>query len=474
MMNFSEKSEIVWQGKTYSYSEIDVMIDYVCQKIINIVKDDNLIIGFILNRSPLLISVIFALLKLNVTFVPIDIKCPHERKRCIIEQSGLKYCITDISVDDGLLNYIYLNINDIKSFKNNKQNLYKLNTNNELSYIAFTSGSSGEPKGVKVCKKGLENFISSIPKIINLHSYSKILCMTNYVFDIFFLESILAGVIGLKIYLADNDEIENIRKIKNLLINNEIEIVQITPSRLELLNLIDPEFISLKKVKIIMIGGEVLPNNLFTKVKSGTNALIYNMYGPVETTIWSSIADLTNFNTVHLGKPIANTEIMILDSNNKILPHGFQGQIAISGEGLSAGYLNNDELTKQKFINLNDKIVYLTGDYGYIDNYLFYLGRKDNQVKIRGFRVELEGIENVIKTMFDSIIVAVCYVKDNNNDKLIAFYQSKNVISMSSFNKKLINLLPKYMIPNIYIKVESMPYTKSHKIDKRALLNQYF
>ena len=241
--------------------------------------------------------------------------------------------------------------------------------------------------------------------------------------------------------------------------------------------MVDKNLTFLDYIHTIMVGGEVFPIELLDRLQQKKNLKIYNMYGPTETTIWSCIADLSNGNYIHLGEPICNTDIYLLDNNLNNVKNGTQGEICISGKGLADGYYNNEELTKSKFCKLpqiDNNIVYRTGDIGVIDNdgKLLYIGRIDNQIKFHGHRIELEEIEHIILSLEKVTSAAVCF--DEKNEKLIAFYISVD----GNINQRIYDLLklniPEYMLPNKLISVNSFIYTSSGKIDRNSMLKQYY
>lgn len=275
---------------------------------------------------------------------------------------------------------IYIDENETVDFREESNK-------SESAYILYTSGTTGIPKGVEVTREGLFNFIEGISEIIDFSAGKRIACFTTVSFDIFILESIMALYRGLVVVLANEDEQRNPRLMAKLIQDNEVDMVQMTPSRMQLLLNYDKELSCLKNVKEIMIGGESFPLSLLRRLKEKTNAKIYNMYGPTETTIWSTVSDLTQKDRIDIGRPIKNTEVYIVDESLSILPEGQVGEIYIAGKGLARGYVGKNDLTIEKFIYLPQKPdvrVYRTGDMGrYLpDGDLEYLGRTDNQVKI--------------------------------------------------------------------------------------------
>ena len=231
----------------------------------------------------------------------------------------------------------------------------------------------------------------------------------------------------------------------------------------------------IKNLSTIMLGGESFPYKLLQQLKSITDSKIYNMYGPTETTVWSSIKDLTEINSINIGKPIANTQMYILDKALNILPIGIPGELYIGGTGVSNGYLNRNKLTSEKFINnkyIPNDIIYNTGDIakwlpnGEID----CLGRSDSQVKLRGLRIELGEIEKQILSFPNIDNSAVC-IKTDASDRqfLCGYFISKERISTSELKNYLSKFLPNYMVPSFLIQLEKFKYTPNGKIDKNSL-----
>lgn len=371
----------------------------------------------IMRRTPDLIYSICMCFERNNTVIPIDPAYPKNHIQYIIKDSAPDEIISDVDSYDDLLQEKKLNI-----------------TQDDVAYILYTSGSTGSPKGVEITYEALTNFIEGISEIIDFSPGKRIACFTTVAFDIFFLESIMALYKGLTVALANEDEQRNPRLMAKLIHDNAVDMVQMTPSRMYLLLNHDKELSCLKNVKEIMIGGEAFPLSLLKTLQAKTNAKIYNMYGPTETTIWSTVSDLTRKDRIDIGRPIKNTEVYIVDESLSILPDGQVGEICIAGKGLAKGYVGRNDLTAEKFIYLPQKPdvrVYRTGDMGHYlpDGNLEYLGRTDNQVKIRGHRIELEEIEshlNEIDGIHQAVVIALeisetdilphlCKAADNRN-----------------------------------------------------------
>jgi amino acid adenylation domain-containing protein len=443
------------------------------EKICNCCRIDisNNIIGILLKRNVGLISTIYSCYKNGITYIPIDSSWPDERINAIISANDLNVVITiedyynRVSCPKKIVVDEESNIEFTKQF-----------VENEISYILYTSGSTGLPKGVEVKRESLLNFIDGISEIIDFSPLKRIACLTTVSFDIFFLESIMALDKGLAVVLANEDEQRNPKLMAELIQENNVDMIQMTPSRMQLLLNHDKELSCLKNVKEIMIGGEPFPLSLLRTLQKKTTAKIYNMYGPTETTIWSTVSELTHKDRIDIGRPIINTEVYIVDENLAILPNGQAGEICIAGKGLAKGYVGRDDLTDEKFLYLPqrpDVRIYRTGDLGrYLpDDNLEYLGRTDNQVKIRGYRIELEEIETNIN-QFDGINQSVVItLETSETDKgLQAFYTSDDPIEHKELLNYLSSKLPEYMIPVTFKRVEGFIQTANGKIDRKRVL----
>lgn len=428
-------------------------------------------VALVLDRNKSLISAMYNCFNKQITYVPVDPSYPLSRIEKILNEAEVNSVITHERYIEKVrdVNVICIDENEYIDFD-------VVNTKSNVSYILFTSGSTGTPKGVEVTREGLLNFIEGISSIIDFSHKKRIACLTTVSFDIFFLESIMALYKGLIVVLANEDEQRNPKLMAQLIRDNAVDMVQMTPSRMQLLLNHDKELSCLKNVKEIMIGGEPFPISLLHTLQEKTTAKIYNMYGPTETTIWSTVSELTCKNRIDIGRPIKNTEIYIVDGNLSVLPAGEVGEICVAGKGLAKGYVGRDDLTKEKFIYLSqnhDVRVYRTGDVGrYLpDGDLEYLGRTDNQVKIRGHRIELEEIEthlNQFEGINQSIVIAT---EKSETDKVLeAFYTSDNHIDMKDIISYLSLKLPDYMIPAIFKRVESFIQTTNGKIDRKKVL----
>lgn len=262
----------------------------------------------------------------------------------------------------------------------------------------------------------------------------------------------------------------------SLMNKHKITHIQSTPSFFEELLLQDEGIEAVKKIDTLLIGGEVLKKSLAKKLIEHRKQPIYNMYGPTETTIWSTIKTVESEHDITIGSPIVNTQVYVLDQLNQLCPIGVSGELCIGGDGVSLGYLNNQDLTESKFVDnpfVDGQKIYKTGDLAcwLPSGELEFLGRLDSQVKVRGYRIELKEIESVILEITDIYQCVVSTVSISDHIAIIAYVKSKKNYN-ENFIKDFLRLrLPNYMIPQNVLFLDDFPYTPNGKIDIKKLPN---
>lgn len=263
-----------------------------------------------------------------------------------------------------------------------------------------------------------------------------------------------------------------------LIAQHQVTHLQCTPSTMKLLLAGDTAFEKLESISHLMLGGEALPKHLANTIHENLSLKLFNMYGPTETTIWSAVALIQpDITTMTIGRPIANTQLFILDKNLKIVPVGVPGEIYIGGLGVTRGYWSRPELTSNRFIENTDysaSAIYRTGDIGkwLEDGQIEFLGRADDQVKIRGHRIELGEIETQLRTRssIEDVVVSTIQMKDKSSE-LVAYIISAEELELSDLKAHLKTTLPDYMLPTYLVQVEQFSFTPNGKIDKKALPN---
>ncbi|WP_052429375.1 non-ribosomal peptide synthetase [Paenibacillus borealis] len=468
-----DKTALGFKGKRLTYEELNKQANRLARLLRSKgVKTDS-IVSVMVERSMDMLIAVIAILKAGGAFLPIDPHFPASRIEYMLLDSTTKLLITQDSLSDNICASYdgeILSLDQNTWSHEDDSNLTHTGSGNDLAYVIYTSGSTGKPKGVMIEHQSVHNFIIGMTEAIDLDPVYTIVSVTTMSFDIFIFETLLPLTRGLKIVLADPKELYSSIGI------SEINIIQTTPSTMLLL-LNDPANEDIiMNLRVIMLGGEPFPAVLLDKLKVKTSAKIYNMYGPTETTIWSSVKDLTHTNDITLGNPIANTKLHVLNESLIPVRDGEIGELFISGDGLAREYLNKPELTDERFIRNSSEVpgarMYRTGDLVRRNGNgeLTFHGRVDNQVKIRGFRIELGDIEEHL-SKFDGLKECAVTAKVNKSGDfyLVAYYVAEKQYEASHFIRYLSDFIPEYMIPGFYLHIDSIPRTPNGKLDRRSL-----
>ncbi len=470
---------IVFNDKKLTYKQLNEKANSLAYYLRNIKKvKRNDLVGIMVNRSLEMIISILAVLKSGGAYFPIDPTFPKDRIDYMLDNSNAILLLTQEHLKNRVdfKNTLLVDLNNKIIYEQQKDNLKNINKPGDLSYVIFTSGSTGKPKGVMLKHKSLSNltnYCNNYIEYLKNEDYKTIVSITTVSFDIFIFETLISLQKGLKIIIANENEQNSLHLLNNLIEKNDIKIIQTTPSRMQIFVNNIENIPLLKNLKYITLAGEQLPLDLVESLKNLSNPVIYNGYGPSETTVFSTLTKMDN-EKITIGKPLDNTQIYILDTNLKPVPIGVSGEIYISGDGVGKGYLNNKELTDKTFIQnpfIPNTIMYKTGDIGMYkdDGKIICLGRIDNQVKIRGLRIELDEIEALIKKFPNIKKVVVVKQTVNNREFISAYYTASKRIIVSDLRKYLSKSLPRYMVPSYYIVLNEFLYTPNGKINKKAL-----
>jgi amino acid adenylation domain-containing protein len=355
-------------------------------------------------------------------------------------------------------------------------NLSPIASSQDLAYVLYTSGSTGQPKGVEIAHRSLVNFLWSMKREPGCSSQDIFLSVTTLAFDIVGLELYLPLLVGGRVEIVSRAASMEGHKLRELFDAIQPTLMQATPATWRLL--LNAGWVGSPSLTALC-GGEALAADLATKLLERSKAL-WNMYGPTETTIWSTIAKVEPGNgEITIGRPIANTEIYILDRHLRPVPAGVSGELYIGGTGLARGYRRRPELTDERFIpqpfsSAPAAKLYRTGDVARYrpDGAIVHLGRVDHQVKIRGFRVELGEIEAVLSRHPAARQVVVTAREDHQGLKQLAAYLvCKEGLAPSPTELRAFarTALPDYMTPSFFVFLEAMPMTANNKVDVQAL-----
>lgn len=438
------------------------------------VKPDD-IIGILVKRTPKMIIGILGILKSGGGYLPIDPDYPSERIEFVLEDSQAEILLTQEELIPKVTNKVKcLDIMDDSLFSTNTENLSPAATSNNIAYLIYTSGTTGRPKGAIIEHKAVHNLIVSICNQTNFREGKRILAITTMSFDIFVMETFLPLCKGLTAVLVDENDIYNPKMLRQVIKDKAIDILQFTPSRMNML-LEGSTKEDFGKVKTVFMGGEALPEQLLAEVNKKGNWKIYNLYGPTETTVYSTLRNVTGQTTVNIGKPIANTQIYILNKYNKLCAPGIVGELCLGGDGLGRGYHNRKELTAKSFMENTEfegRRLYRSGDLArYLpDGNIQCLGRVDHQIKLRGYRIELGEIENHLLKINGIREAAATLKKDTFGEpQLCAYYASNIDFTVKDLRDALLGHMPEYMIPAFFIKLDKIPLTPNGKMDRKKL-----
>ncbi|HVJ50107.1 amino acid adenylation domain-containing protein [Desulfitobacterium sp.] len=474
-----DSTAIVFGDESLTYRELNERANQLARYLRSKGVTRNSIVGLLVSRSLEMVIGILGILKAGAAYLPMDPGYPSERIVYMLNQSHTQLTLTDRENQSigtaGICEFANISPNNTTVYDYDTANLDTEKANlDDLAYVIYTSGTTGKPKGVMVHHRALCNLISAIANEICLETKT-IVSLTTISFDIFFLETIFPLTKGMKIVIANEDEQTIPQLLFNIVAKHNVEVIQTTPSRLKLI--LDNHHCHeiLNSLSYILIGGEALPAPLLSRLKEMTSAEIYNLYGPTETTVWSTMKNVTHSQKITIGKPIANTQIYILNDYFSPVPIGSIGEIFISGDGVSLGYLNNQELTQARFLEnpfIPGQKMYRTGDLGrwLNDGEIECLGRNDNQVKIRGFRIELEEIEACLieHTAVEEAIVAIKEDKVGKK-QLCAYLTGETRLSNKDLRAHILKSLPNYMVPASFTWLSTIPLTPNGKIDRHAL-----
>lgn len=469
---------IQFKNTHLTYKDFDFKINQVASYLLRKGIKTGDIVAVSFDRSLEMMIYIYGIIKAGAAYLPIDSTTPIHRINFIISDSKAKLLLYNNNkidyVDNQYCSYISvneINLDAVNVFSNNSVVVNP----NSLAYVIYTSGSSGEPKGVKVSHKAICNRLQWMDTDYQVNESDTFLQKTPITFDVSVWELFWPLQTGAKLVVEIPGGHKNPEQLIQTIKQNKVTQIHFVPSMLTIFNTTEGvEHCS--SLQRIFCSGEALTSSTVQTTYNLLNVEIHNLYGPTEAAVdvaswYCSPNDLKN--GIPIGKPVANTQLYILDSNLNSLPIGLPGELHIAGVQLADGYLNREELTTEKFISniFSDDLeakMYKTGDLARFrnDGNIEYLGRIDNQLKIRGLRIELGEIETVIETV-EGVTKAIVTV-DTEKDNLIVYYTGSE-IENTVFVHFLSTLLPNYMVPTIYVHLKEFNLLTSGKIDRKKL-----
>ncbi|MGG3526868.1 non-ribosomal peptide synthetase [Bacillus pseudomycoides] len=467
------------ENEFLTYKELNEKANQLARTLRKKGVERNSFIGLMLPNSMELIIGILGIIKAGGAYVPIDPQLPKNRIKYILNNCAAKLLLTGENIPKGIdFTGEIINLYDRTNFQGETSNLDHINKPTDLVYMYYTSGTTGNPKGVMIRHESLVNYILW-SKETYVRGQEEVFAMYSSIsFDLSVTTYFTSLITGNEIVVYQEDSNEYV--IDRIIRENRFTILKLTPAHLSLIKEKPKES---EMDKIFIVGGESLKTRLARNVyeKFYGKIRIFNEYGPTEATVGCMSYEYKynheSNTTVPIGKPIQNTKILLLDRNLHKVPVGVAGEIFIIGKGIFQGYLNNSQLTEEKLIKLPDgEVAYKSGDIGRLsfDGELEYIGRQDRQVKIKGVRIELEEIENTI--LEDNRIEECSVLKHSNKERedfLCAFIVTKKELAINQLKNYLLSRLPHYMIPASFILVDEIPLNINGKVDKDKLIETY-
>lgn len=490
-------------GRGLTYLELDRRANGVAHALRAAGVGPDVLVGICIGRGLDMVASLLAIHKAGGAYVPLDPDYPPERLRLYIEDSQVAVIITDPIreplLPEGDFRKIVVGRDPIEE---EEQPPPCAATSSDLAYIIYTSGSTGRPKGVMVEHGNVVHFLTAMDDILGLQEPSTWLAVTSISFDISVLELFWPLTRGFHLLLHPGNEpltpqsgrrFDGTRQgpevpdtdapgqtITELLATGQVTHFQCTPSMATMLLVDDEGRAGMVGLRALLIGGEAMPvalaRDLLSLLKEGSCGL-FNVYGPTETTVWSSSHLVTDASgEIPIGRPLANSELLILDARGAPVAPGEQGELFIGGTGVTRGYLRRPELTGERFVpnpRRPGERAYRTGDRASFreDGVVCFHGRIDQQVKIHGYRIEPGEIEARLGE-HPGVHQCVVVAREDSpgNNRLVAYLIPRaGALDLEEVRHFLSKRLPAYMVPASFVALESFPQTPNRKVDRKAL-----
>lgn len=478
---------LVYRDQELTYRQLDEranrLAQFLCSR--GLQPEDR--VAVCMPRGLDMVVALLAVWRCGAAYVPIDPDYPGARIRFAVEDSAARFVLQEGPRSDSLPpGTESLDISGLA------EQLARMPTTapqhplgaEGLAYLIYTSGSTGRPKGVMVEHRQVANFFAGMAEHLPLHPGKCMVNVTSIAFDISILEIFGALSRGMRLVVyaepKGRQDADPRYRLPAILRRQGVHILQCTPSQARLL-LSDPEFeTALAHLDCLLLGGEALQPALATRVKSALRGQLWNMYGPTETTIWSTLHEVKDVGArMPIGRPILNTRVYVLDAQLRPVPQGVVGELAIAGDGVARGYWDRPELNEARFPKdpfdpREDARIYLTGDLVRLrnDGQLEYFGRNDGQIKLRGHRIELGEIENAVATL-EGVDQAAAYVAkgEGQEDRLLVYYvpSGEARLEFHSARDELRASLTAEMLPNEFLPTAALPLTPNGKLDRAKM-----
>ena len=472
-----EAIALVFGETALSYAALNGRANRLARRLRDRGVATDVVVGLALERGVEMLVALLAVLKAGGAYLPLDPDYPPERLAHMLRDSGAALVLTQTALhaqfaavltETGAEAWLL----DGQDEGGDAGNLDVAVHGESLAYVIYTSGSTGLPKGVMVRHDAVTNFLATMAEQPGMTAADRVLGLTSLSFDIAVLELWLPLTIGACVVLADRAATHDPARLKAIVQQHGVSLVQATPSTWRML--LDHEGPALAASCRVLCGGEALPPDLARRLVAQAGE-VWNLYGPTETTVWSARHRLdAQDDRPLLGGPIGNTTLHILDGDLNLAPVGVAGELYIGGAGLARGYWCRGGLTAERFIpdpfGPPGARLYRTGDVARwrSDGVLDYVGRADHQVKIRGFRIELGEIEARLQAQ-QGVRAAVVVAREAGAGRHLVGYVSGEALDGAALKTALSSVLPDYMVPARIVVLERLPLTPNGKVDRKAL-----
>jgi len=475
-----DANAVLARDRALSYRELDESSNRLAHHLKSLGVKPETLVGVAMERSVSLVVSLLAILKAGAAYVPLDPSYPSDRLSWIIEDSGMSVLLTTAATRDripsGRNRLTVVDSGDPMIAPGSTEPVHSDAASSNLAYVIYTSGPTGKPKGVMVENRNVVNFFWGMDRALGCEP-GVWPAVTSVSFDISVLELLWTLTRGFKIVVHGD---EGTGTIADEIVRHRVTHLQMTPSLARMLTLDARAFAALGSLRQMLLGGEAVPASLIHLLRQKFNGEIHNMYGPTETTIWSTTFQVEEVGSaVSIGKPIANTQTFILDAERNPVATDEVGELYIGGDGVARGYWNRLDLTTERFLSipsLSEQRIYRTGDLARYqpDGNIEFLGRADFQIKLRGHRIEPGEIEAILEDCSGVRQAVIILREDREGDKrlvayLVAEYGGAN--NAGTLRKELESKLPDYMVPSSFVFLPELPLTANGKTDRKALLN---
>ncbi|WP_339788681.1 amino acid adenylation domain-containing protein [Paenibacillus sp. FSL R7-0313] len=467
-----EATAVVFEGQRLSYAELNKRANQLARTLRSVGVLPNQLVGLMVRRSLETVIGILAVLKAGGAYVPIDPEYPEERIRYILENSNAQLLLTQRELLQQVpFEGTVLALDDKQAYSDDGSNLEAASGPNDLAYVIYTSGTTGKPKGVMLEHRGLVSLKLMFADRLGITEHDRIVQFASLSFDASCWEVFKALYFGAALYIPTAETILDTRLFESYMNEHAITAAILPPTYSAHLN---PD--RLPSLTKLVTGGSAVSAEFVQQWKAKVH--YFNAYGPTEasivTTLWDADEQQPERRVIPIGRPLANHQIFILDAHLQLVPPGVDGELCVAGVGLARGYLNQPELTAEKFVEhpfAPGERLYRTGDLArwLPDGNMEYLGRIDHQVKIRGFRIEVGEIEEQllqINSVQETIVIAR---EGKSGQELCAYLVASLPLTLGELRSALAQKLPNYMIPAHFVQLPRMPLTPNDKIDRKAL-----